>query len=142
MGRIMCLQSHSHPFVKMRSTIIYSQLVKQPLSKKILGCKLEPPIIECVPVTKHYSIFYSFLNLFRTSLFVITNLKIGNLFQKVTQLINLIANHFFSLGTLDPFQSNNQTLLHKMLRSKRNYGCGDTYSLPFSKPKSHCHHLI
>jgi hypothetical protein len=95
-----------------RSTIICSQLVKQPLSKKILGCKVEPPIIEYVPITKHFSIFSSFLNLFRTSLFVITNLKFGNLFQKVTQVINLIANLFFSLGTQNPFQSNNQTLLN------------------------------
>jgi len=138
MGRIMCLQSHSHPFVKTRSTIIYSQLVKQPLSKKLLRCKVEPPIVEYVPTTKHYLIFSSFLNLFRTSLFVITNFKIGNLSQKVTQVINLIVNLFFSLGTLDPFQSNDQTLLNKMFPSKGNYGCGDTHS----KPKSHCHHLI
>lgn len=97
---------------RTRSTIICSQLVKQSLSKKILGCKVEPPILEYVPITKHLSIFSSFLNLFRTSLFVITNLKFRNLFQKVTQVINLIANLFFSLGTQNPFQSNNQTLLN------------------------------
>jgi len=122
-----------------RSTIICSQLVKQPLSKKILGCKVEPPIIEYVPITKHFSIFSSFLNLFRTSLFAITNLKFGNLFQKVTQVINLIANLFFLWVLKTPFNLTTKLCLIRCFLQKGTMGLEIPHSLPFSKPKSYCH---